>query len=264
MKRLIDNPPSQDARRLLESAQPPRGPRPDELAHLAERLAATSAAVGGSSVALSAKTIKAILIVVAGAGIGGGAYSLIQSEQTPRQRAPQSQVVASPAAEHSKSALARVDQAQTDLPSPHLPQVRTSEADHVERDKRESSRPSSKPKASPTKGRRRNVAKPAKAKPKAPVFIEAPSRAPSEISLIDQARALLDAQPLEALDRLQHHLRAYENGVLADERDLLMAMAAFATHKVAIVESARARLFRRNPSSAYLRRIDDMHTSTED
>lgn len=95
----------------------------------------------------------------------------------------------------------------------------------------------------------------------------APGRAPDadadrglgrERALLDQARAtLVGGDPRAALGVLERHRRAFADGRLAEERDVLRVKALFAAGRTADAREAAASFLRKHPASLFRSTVED-------
>ena len=267
MKRLLDDGALNDeARRLLDSAPRPRGPRSDELEALADTLAATGASAGngawlggkfGGVYTVVGATVAPFAIF--GAISLSGSTSEESTVEAPKIAVRSTEVGPEPVAPATggvrRPAVPGARRNSTASTSPTSPTGdRTRPPPVVEIASNES--PSTAPigKAMATKAerpasRRRNARK---------VNASPPKRPPGEVQLIDRARVAFSDRPRDALSALALHARHYPNGVLADERDFLQVRAALSLQDIERALRARERLVRRAPKSPYLTRIDDL------
>lgn len=88
-----------------------------------------------------------------------------------------------------------------------------------------------------------------------PARVAASGPTPSELDLLRAAETALDDDPTSALARTEEHLRAYPEGLLAQERELLAIDALVRLGRLAVAERRAQQFEQHHPHSPLLRRM---------
>ncbi len=78
---------------------------------------------------------------------------------------------------------------------------------------------------------------------------------PSETQLIGRAQVLIHTHPQQALRLCEEHARRYPNGMLAQEREVLMVEALKRTGRDREAAEASEQLLQTNPDTAHRNKI---------